>query len=293
MNKNLSFFLPIFTQKFTYRNVVFVLDQVEWLCCLLALHAKNTLLRSRHLENVITHVEYLCWAWISDLFLSLQTDLNGVVNLDLRLWVVSCQCAWSPLRVHFTDALLDVKLYVDLLISGQLDNGDSELFTLTNAGKISDWLDGSFLLLFIIHAVENGLNVKWGDLTDLLIGIFDTEYKILFAPSTILNFFDWTFAFPGVIKLIGLITNERYQPNSLAKPFIMKYRSVLNDTYKMRSQCWYLWDENSSKSIRQTHVTTWQWKPQLLRTDLYDLDMKLLHWGLLFLWFKILLKGCI
>lgn len=62
--------------------------------------------------------------------------------------------------MHFTDALLDVKLYVDLLISGQLDNGDSELFTLTNAGKISDWLDGSFLLLFIIHAVENGLNVK-------------------------------------------------------------------------------------------------------------------------------------
>jgi hypothetical protein len=104
--------------------------------------------------------------------------------------VVSSQGTWRPFCVHFSDAFLDIKLNVDLLISGQFNNGDSEFFIFAYIGKICNWLNGSFLLLFVVHAAKNWLNIEGGDFPDLLIGIFDVEDEILFAPSAILNFLD-------------------------------------------------------------------------------------------------------
>ena len=274
---NLSFFLPALTQKITYRNVVLVLDQVERLRCLLALHAKNAFFRPSHLEHVLSNVEHLCGAWVADLLLSLQTDFNRVVDLNLGFGMVGCQGAGCPLGVHLADALLYVKLYVDLLVGGQLDDGNSQLFAFADVGKIRDRLDGPLLLLFVIHAAEHWLNVKRSRLTHFLIGVLHTEDKILLAPATILYFLNWALALPGVIELVGLITNKGDQTDSLAEPLIVEYRGVFDDADEMGGQCGYLWDEDSAESVRQTHVATWQWKLQLLRTYLQDLDMKLLH----------------
>lgn len=89
--------------------------------------------------------------------------------------------------MHLADALLHVELDVDLLVGGQLDNGNSQLFALANVGKIRDRLHGPLLLLFVIHAVEHCLNVERSHLAHFLISVFDTENKILFAPATILD----------------------------------------------------------------------------------------------------------
>ena len=102
--------------------------------------------------------------------------------------MVGCQGAGCPLGVHLADALLYVKLYVDLLVGGQLDDGNSQLFAFADVGKIRDRLDGPLLLLFIIHAAEHWLNVKRSHLTHFLIGVLHTEDKILLAPATILYF---------------------------------------------------------------------------------------------------------
>lgn len=261
----LSFYLNYTT--ITYRNVVLVLDQVKWLCGLLAFHAKNTLLRPSHLEHVFSNIEYLCGTWVSDLFLSLQTYFDRVVHLDFRFRVVSCKGAWCPLGVHLSNTLLHVKLYVDLLIRCQFDDGDSQFFSLAYVGKIGDWLDGPFLLLFVVHGAKNRFNIKGGYFADFLICVFDTENKILFAPSAILDFFNGALAFPGVIKLIGFVTDEGNEADSLAEPLIMEYWGVLDDANEMRGQGGYLWDEDSAESIRQAYVTTRQWKLQLFWTD--------------------------
>lgn len=188
----------------------------------------------------------------------LQTDLNRIVDLDLGLRVVRGQRTWGPLCVHFADTFLDVELNVDLLISGQLDNGNSKFFAFVDIGKKRDRLDGPFLFLLVIHTVENRFNIKGGDFTDLLIGVFDTEYKILFAPSAVFDFLDGALALPGVIKLIGLVADEGEEADSLAKPFIVEYGGVLNDADEVRGQCGYLRDEDSAKGVGETHVATGQ-----------------------------------
>jgi hypothetical protein len=160
--------------------------------------------------------------------------------------------------VHFADAFLYVELNVDFLVSGQLNNWDSEFFVFIDVGKKGDWFDGSFLLLFIVHAVKNRLNIKRGDFKNLSIGVFDTEDKILFAPSAVFDFLDCALALPGVIKFIGLVADEGDEADSLTEPFVVQYGGVLNDADEVRGQCGYFGDEDSAKGVGQTHVTTGQ-----------------------------------
>ena len=90
--------------------------------------------------------------------------------------------------MHLANTLLHIELYVDLLVWGQFNDGNSKLFALANVGKIRDGFDGPLLLLFIIHTAEHRFNIKRSHLTYFLIRILHTEYKIIFAPATILNF---------------------------------------------------------------------------------------------------------
>ena len=239
---NLSFFFPALTPKITYRNVVLVLNQVERLRGLLAFHAEYAFFRPGHLEHVFTYVKNLGGTWVADLLLSLQTDFDRVVDLDLGFGVVGSQRTRCPFGVHLTNALLHIELYVDLLVWGQLDDRNSEFFALANVGKIRDRLYGPLLLLFIIHAAEHWLNIKRSHLTYFLIRILHTEYKILFAPATILNFLNWALALPGVVELVGLVTDEWDEANSLTEPLVVEYRGVFDDADEMGGQCGYLWD---------------------------------------------------
>ncbi len=164
--------------------------------------------------------------------------------------MVSCQRARCPLGVHLADALLHIELYVNLLVWCQFYNRYSQLLALANVGKIRDRYYSPLLLLFVIHAAEHWLNVKRSNLTDFLIGILHTEDKILFAPATIFNLFYWALTLPRVFEVVGLVTDEGNQANSLTEPLVVKDRGVFNDTNEMWGQCGYLRDEDSAQSVR-------------------------------------------
>lgn len=125
--------------------------------------------------------------------------------------------------MHFTNSFLDVKLDVDLLVGGEFNDRNAKFLVLADIGKISNRANCSFLVLIIVHAVKNCLNVQRSHFSDLLVRVFDIQNKILFASSAILNFFHRTLALPRIVELISPIAYKRNQSNPLTYPFVMEH----------------------------------------------------------------------
>lgn len=231
----LVLFFAFIILKSTYWNVVFVLVKVKRLCCLFALHAKNALFGPGHLKYSLPNIEDLSGTRIANGDLLVQRNVYSVVNFDLGFGMVCGEWTGGPSCVHFTDSFLDIKLDVDLLVRGKFNNRNAEFLVLGNIGKISNRANCSFLVLIIVHAAKNCLNVQRSHFSDLLVRVFDVQNKILLASSAILDFLHRTLALPRVVELVGPIAYKRNQSDPLAQPFIVKYRSVLNYTHQMWS----------------------------------------------------------
>ena len=201
------------------------------------------------MEHSLPDVENLGWTRIPDGDLLVQRNVDSVVDPDFRFRVVSCQRAGGPSCVHFTDTLLDVELDVDFLIGGEFNDGDTKFFVFADIGEVIDGSNSSFFIFLIVHAAEYGLNVEGSDFTDFLVGIFDVEDKILFAPSAVFDFFNRTLALPRVVELISPVANEGNETNPLTKPLIVEHGGVLDDTNEMRGQCGDFGDEDPPQGV--------------------------------------------
>lgn len=151
--------------------------------------------------------------------------------------------------MHFADTLLDVELDIDFLIGGEFNDRDTEFFVFADIGEVSYGSNSSFFIFLIVHAAEYGLNVEGSDFTDFLVGIFDVEDKILFAPSAIFDFLNRTLALPRVVELISPVANEGNETNPLTKPFVVEHGGVLDDTNEMGSQCGDFGDEDPPQGV--------------------------------------------
>lgn len=137
------------------------------------------------------------------------------------------KCTWRPFRMHLSYSFLYVKSNVYLLIFGQLHDWNALLLIFINVGKIFRWLYWSLLLGLVVHAMINWLNVKCCYFSYLIIYVLYVQYEILFANPTIVHILWCTFTFPRIFKIINFITDKWKKPNSLAKPFVVKYWRVL------------------------------------------------------------------
>ena len=203
------------------------MHQIKWLSCLLALQTENAFVSINNLEHVLAHIKYFRRAWFLYRLFLLQTDLYRVIDSHFWLGMESRKCAWRPFRMHFSDAFLYIKSNVYLLVFGKLHYWNALLFILINIGKIFCWFYRSFLFKLVIHAVINWLNVKCGNFSYLIVQVLHVQDKILFANPTIVDILWCTFTFPWIFKIIDFITDKWKQPDSLAKPLIVKYRRVL------------------------------------------------------------------
>ncbi len=217
----LSFFLPGFKYNFTNWNVVLEVNQVKRFSCLFTLSTKDAFLWTCDLKQIFTNVKYLGRTGVSDGFLLIQSDINGVINLNLRLRVESGKCTGCPFGMHFSNSLLYIESDVDLLISCQLNNGYSKLLVGIDTGIVWDRSDWFSLFLFVMHTLINWVDIESSDYSDILFSILNIQNKILFANSTLLNTFQWTLTLPRILKSIHLIAHKRNQTNPLTKPLIV------------------------------------------------------------------------
>lgn len=223
----MSFFLPAINRKCTDWNVVFEVQQIERLGCLFTLTTENALLGMDHLEKVLSDIEYSSWTWFLNCLFLLHCYLYTVVDFNLGLRVIRCKSTWCPFSMHLSNAFLNIKPDVYLLVPCQFDDWDSELSILVNIWVVRDWSNWPFSLLLIIHALENWSNVQRSDFHYLLLCVFYVQNEILLANSAVFNTFQRAWTFPWILEILYFIADEGNEADSLAKPLVMQYWSVL------------------------------------------------------------------
>lgn len=255
------------------------MNQIKWLCRLLTLPAENAFLRPRHLKHILTHFEHFRWAWIPDSLLLFQSDINGIIDSDLRLRIVSGQSTGGPFRMHLANTLLNIKANVYFLVSCQLDNRYAQWFVFIYTRKIGNRANRSLLLLFVIHVLKHFTNVQSSDFSNLLVLVLDVKDKILLTNATILNLINRTLTLPRVLEIINHVADKRNQTDPLTEPFVMQNWSVFYNANKMWSQSRNLWNEYSSQRVGKTYIATSQWKLHPIRSNFQDFDVKFIHCG--------------